>query len=135
MRREDWHKRMQDAINTASLVPFQYGQHDCALFAAYVVDQMCDTNHVERLRREFIYQDGEQATAIIEGGGGLHKLASAWLGDPIPVTRAMMGDVALVRNNDTVLLGIVEGHQVVAAGAQGVVPLPLHDAVVAWSIK
>lgn len=127
---------MQDAINTASLVPFQYGQHDCALFSAYVVDQMCDDqNHVERLKKIYLYQDEAQANSIIESGGGLYKMAVEWLGEPIPISRAMMGDVALVRNDNTALLGIVEGHQIVAAGKTGVTALPLSDAVLAWRIK
>lgn len=135
MRRADWHARMQAAINTASVVPFNYGQHDCALFSAYVVDQMCDTDHFERLRKTFVYQDEAQASQVIESGGGLYTMAVKWLGEPIRVAFAMPGDVALVRNNGSVLLGIVEGHQIVAAGEKGVVPLPLENAVCAWSIK
>jgi hypothetical protein len=126
---------MQDSINTASLVPFQYGQHDCALFAAYVVDQMCDSDHARRLRAIYVYRDEAGATDIIEQGGGLLKLAKDWLGEPIPISRAMPGDVALVRNNGTVLLAIVEGHQVVAAGATGVIPLPLSECACAWRVE
>lgn len=126
---------MRDAIDLASRAPFMYGQHDCCLFAAFVVDRMCDTDYYEQIRMQFRYSDEFAAINIIDSNGGLYEMTRKFLGDPIPVRNALPGDVLLLRNDGKALLAILEGHQAVAAAESGVVPLPLTDAICAWRIE
>lgn len=135
MRRSDWHTRMLDAIASASVVPFCFGQHDCVMFCAYVVDRMCDTDHFKRLRETYPYRDELDAINIIESGKGLHQLTRDWLGKPVNARQAQPGDVVLMRNEGGALLAIVEGNGAVAAAERGVVSLPMSDAVCAWRIE
>jgi hypothetical protein len=135
MRRADWQRRFNEAVDTASLIPFTWGQHDCVMFVAFVVDRMTDSSYVKDIRKNYAYADEFAATNVIQSSGGLLKLCKQWLGEPMPVNHAMPGDVVLMRNDGRVLLAIVEGHQALAASEKGIVPIPMRDAVCAWRIK
>lgn len=134
MRRADWRERFRDAIDTASLVSFRYGQHDCCLFVAYVLDQMCDTNYVKQVKDAYGYVDELSAIDVLTSNGGLHKLVCDWLGPPVPRAQARSGDVVLLRLGDQVALGIVENHCALAAAKTGVESVPMKHVVAAWRI-
>lgn len=134
MRRDDWRQRLDAAINTASCLPFHYGQHDCALFAAYCVDRMCDTDYVHRIKSGFSYEDELAATNIVQGHGGFKRLVTKWLGKPVPPLQARPGDVVLLRNQGKAALGIVENNVAVAPSEHGVVGVPMNQVVCAWRV-
>jgi len=136
-RREDWLDRLHHAVSIGTLVPFAYGVHDCVLWAAYCIDQMCDTTHVQRIGETFNYHDEDAANAVIMTGGGLAKLISEWLGgqEPISAKRAAPGDVVLARNEDgKPIVGIVLGHNIVVPGPTGVIAIPYSAGVLAWRV-
>lgn len=135
MRRPDWKERFDEAVATASLLPFHYGQHDCCLFVAYVLDRMCDSNYVQRVKQAYGYVDELSAIDILQDHGGLRKVVTEWLGEPISIEQAKPGDVALLRVGSRVSLGIIEAHNVLGAAFKGVEAVPLRYAECAWRIE
>lgn len=136
-RRDDWATRLGEAFETARLLPFAYGTHDCALFCAYCVDRMTDSGIAETIRATFNYADEAAAHAVIEAGGGIEALASGLLGDPAPRNCCMRGDVMLYDHGNGLGLGMHDGQQIIAPviGARGgLVGVPLERAIKGWRI-
>lgn len=134
-RRSDWHQKMFDAFAQAQARQFQWGFHDCFLFAANVVDAMTDGDYVQRIAKDFPYSTEDEALAYIEQYGGMEQLVSFYLHDKIPFGQAQQGDVVLMRNGDhQSVLGICEGVQVVCATKTGILPLHISEAICAWRI-
>jgi len=133
-RRSDWQVRFRNAVDTASKIQFRFGVHDCCLFVAYVLDQMCDSDFVANVRERYGYSDELQALNIIEAGGGLKAIVSEWLGDPVAVGNVCAGDVVLLRIEGRVSLGVVESHCAIAAALHGVDTVPLMFAECGWKV-
>jgi len=134
MRRADWMERLQGCVENAKLLPFRYGVHDCCLWAARCVDEMCGTNHVYAIESRFNYSDEDSANAVIVAGKGLLALVDEFLGDHTGKQWAAPGDVVLVRNAGRALVGIVVGHSVIAPSDHGLLVLPYDDIAVCWKV-
>ena len=76
-RRPDWMARLHSAVDTANLLPFSYGTHDCCLWAAHCVDAMCDTHVAADIKARFNYASEDAANAVIEAGGSDPKIITA----------------------------------------------------------
>jgi len=127
---------MLEEISAASSREFKWGEHDCCMFVANVLDAMCDTTYAKDVAETYAYHDELAAIDIIDTNFGLKKLVTSWLGDPIDRRRAMPGDVVLLKDGEgKVVLGIVSGNAAVAAARNGVFGLPMASAVCAWRVE
>lgn len=134
-RREDWMARLMCAVETAQVLPFTYGLHDCCTFAAHCVDAMCDSELLRKMQRTHPYSLEEDAYELIETHGGLARLVSFYLGEPMDNPRfAGPGDVVLVEDDGRELVGVVIGHSVVAPGATHLLSWPLDHVRRAWTV-
>jgi len=133
-RRDDWMLQLSQAFETAKVLPFQYGLHDCCLWAAHCVDAMCDTEFTQGILDRFKYADEETADAILESGGGLLALITEFLGKPERAVWASPGDVVLARDGEQTIVGIVVGHSIIVPTKMGLMPLPYGNAIVCWRI-
>jgi len=133
-RRPDWMSRLMNSVETAKLLPFQYGVHDCCLWAAHCVDAMCDTTLAKDIKERINYNSEESANAAIESAGGLLALVTEFLGKPERAVWAASGDVVLARDEGREIVGIVIGHSIIVPTKTGLMPLPYGDAVVCWRI-
>jgi hypothetical protein len=134
-RKPDWMARLQSAVETAKVLPFSYGLHDCCTFAAYCVDAMTGSELVNRMQREHPYNSEETAYDVIHNVGGLVPLLDLYL----PVRRdnalfAAPGDVVIVEDNGRQLVGVLIGHGVAAPGATGLMNLPTSSIQAAWEV-
>lgn len=127
-------ERLQQCVENAKLLPFQYGVHDCCLWAAHCVDAMCDTQHAAAIKDRFNYADEAAADTVIEAGGGLLALVQSFLGKPENAVWAAPGDVVLVRNEGRAITGVVVGHSVVAPSSTGLLVLPYGEIAVCWKV-
>ena len=108
MRRSDWTVRLQDCITRWRAAPFQYGKHDCALFAAAAVHAMTDVDLARGLR-------GYRTEA-----GGLKKVRAAGFENHVDVFRKALtssdqlraGDIAVLDTPEGEALGVVQGRGV-----------------------
>jgi hypothetical protein len=129
MRRHDWASRMHAVIDAHRCRPFAWGDNDCCLFVARVVDAMTDSEY-ERAILEH-YRDEETGRALIGKHGGMLGAVTAFLGDPVP-QRAARGDVVLIDGGEGEALGICMGRDVVAVGESGLRAIPRKDALKVW---
>lgn len=93
-----------------------------ALMEPYSTDRGGERKALRRLLRR------------IDKAGGLRALVAEYLGEPIPPRMAAIGDVVIVMNSDTEMVGICNGVNVMAPGAEGMVALSMDAAVAAWRI-
>lgn len=134
-RREDWQERLHGAVEMARGIPFRYGVHDCCLWAARCIDVMCDTRLTQQVVDRFNYTDKDGADAIIAAAGGLDKLLSSFLGEPVRGTYAAPGDVVLARDaEDAAFVGVIVGHHVIGPGPDGITILPHGSAILCWKV-
>lgn len=136
VRHTDWMARLMRAVETARVLPFAYGLHDCCTFAAYCVDAMCEGSRIgELMRQRHPYKDEEDAYEYIETQGGLTGLVSQYLGAPMENTLfATVGDVCVVHDDVKEVVGVIIGHNIVAPGSRGLRSMPLRDLIAAWSV-
>lgn len=135
-RRTDWMTQLMAAVDTAQVLPFSYGLHDCCTFAAHCVDAMCDSEVLRKIQRTHPYRSETEAHEYIALHGGLVGLVSAYLGAALdnPLFAAP-GDVVVARDVDNrELVGVVIGHNVVAPGQGGLRTLPVTHALAAWKV-
>lgn len=129
MRRHDWASRMYGQFDLHADRAFEWGQNDCCLFVARVVDAMCDTDLEVRIGRE--YSDETTALRLIHLHGSLADAVSVYLGQPVEA-RATRGDPVMVRGEVDHAMGICSGLYVVAMGQGGIMQIPRSEILKVW---
>lgn len=133
MRHENWSEVLAEQIEGARKRPFSFGAFDCALWAADVVLAMTGVDYAAKWRER--YNGDREALKLIAAAGGLREMAAEVLGEPIAPTFAQRGDVVLITGGALgYSLGICNGVNLAAAGHDGLVFLPMRDAVCAWRV-
>ena len=99
-------------IEAARTRPFSYGDHDCCLFAANVVEAMTGVDPATEWRGRYCSKRG--AYQFIQELGGLGKLVSSVFGEPVCRNQVHKGDLALmeivgVDGKEEVALGVCTG--------------------------
>lgn len=110
---------------------FQWGRHDCALFAADCVQAITGIDPASELRG---YTTEAGAAKCIRRAGGMEALADARLGARVPVLMAQVGDVALLEQESPLFAVCVGQHWLAAGLAGGLVALPLSAALIVWRV-
>ena len=131
-RFEDWPRRLDAAIEAARARPFCWGEQDCALFAAAVVEAVTGRDFGAEFRG--CYASALEARRQMEARGGLAAITSCFLGDPVQVTVARRGDVVLRLGEHGESLGICLGAKCAFTGFDGLVFTPLKECVLAWRV-
>lgn len=112
--------------------PFAWGKNanDCASFARAAVIAQTGKDPLRRVKK---WSDAKGAATIIAQHGGIEAVADKAL-RRIPVSRAVRGDVAAVKDDrHGVSLAIVEGDMLVGPGDKGNLRLPRSAMIAAWS--
>ena len=134
-RREDWPSRLAAALEAARDKPFRWGKFDCGLFAGDCVLAMTDVDPVALYRGQYTDEDGARATMLALSGGGLRAVWNAALGPAMNNVRfAKRGDVVLVEVGGVEATGIVAGSRVACLSEAGLLMVPAHRIVAAWSV-
>lgn len=129
MRTRGWAARLQALVLQRLQVPFAWGVNDCAGFAADVVLALHqrDTLAALRVPRATALQALRQQRALQGAAAldrcGLPRVAPAF---------ATVGDLLLLRQRRRELLALCNGSEALAPGTEGLVALPLRQAVAAW---
>lgn len=132
-RRHDWRARLQSYLASVAREPFEYGRHDCALFAAGAVEAMTGSD----LARGFRGYRTEK--------GGIKKLRKKGYDDQfafleatlreIPPAFAKVGDVAVVPSDEGPALGIVQGEWIHVLRREGIANMPRLSATRAFEVS
>ena len=113
--------------------PFVWGEHDCCLMAAKMLDATRGTDYVSRVRARFNYHTAAEGVRLMKDG--LQPLLVEILGEPRPAAWCGMGDVVLVRVPESAfdLLAIHDGTYLLGADTEGLRKVPREFAVCGWS--
>ena len=131
-RLHDWQMRFESFAAARQRLPFIWGVNDCATFAADCVLAMTGSDPApDGLRK---HRTAKQAARAMQRHGGLIGIATAALGQPVPVSQARVGDVLLVKVGKTQSLGICNGASVIGPSARGMVALGLDSAQACWRV-
>ena len=134
-RREDWPCRLAAALEAARDKPFQWGSHDCGLFAADCVLAMTDVDPAASYRGQYTDEAGARATMLALASGGLRAAWTRALGPAMNNVRmARRGDVALVEIGGVEATGVVAGSRVACLSEVGLAMVPAHRIVTAWRV-
>jgi len=132
MRLRNWPSRFAELVDSSRARPFEWGAHDCCLWAASAVDAITGRDPGAQWRGA--YTDARGALDLLEGIGDLEG-AGALTGKPIPIGNAFVGDVGLVTWPDgTESLAVCSGHDWMCAGDAGLIRLPIDAARAAWGV-
>lgn len=128
MRHEDWEKRLNQHLE--SVGPFEWGTNDCCLFAANAVLAITGDDYAKPYRG---YKTAKGALSRLKGIG-VAGVATKALGAPKAAVFAKRGDVVSFDSGDGIALGVCVGAKIAAVGQDGLVMLPMSEALQAWSV-
>lgn len=132
-RLPDWPEQLVRFVDEARGRPFEWGEHDCVTAAADWVAQCTGVDPIADLRGR--WTSAAEAARVIAELGGLEPAITARLGAPLKSPLfAQRGDLALLRIDGRQTLAVVIGADVVGPGEDGLVPLPVASAEVAWRV-
>lgn len=134
-RLPEWPKRLSAAVSAAGSVPFAWGSHDCALFAAEVIQAFTGVDLAAGVRG--LYRDAagaERVMSAVYGTTDLGEIATILLGDPIPIELAGRGDLVLMDVATGQALGICTGAEAAGAGPGGLTMVPMRHWHAAWRV-
>ena len=133
VRRSDWRSRLSACIQGALEKPFEWGSHDCAIFAADAILAMTDVDLAAGFR-------GHYSTEI----GGARRLRSAGHSDQLQLAASLLpeidpafatdGDVCAFDTSGWSVLGLFVGDLIAAPGIDGLKFVPRTDAMRAFHV-
>lgn len=126
VRRHDWRSRLSAVIEEALQRPFEWGHHDCALFAADAVLAMTDRDLAEGLRGE--YANDRQALKLLTCRDFDPEDHARALLPAIHPALAQVGDVAILPPEGP-WYGIFTGAAIAVVAPAGLAFLPRAAAI------
>lgn len=134
MRQQGWEARLSALIEVSRTKPFEWGRHDCCLFAADAVMAINGVDPAADLRGN--YSSAVQAADLVAKLGGLDAIPPSAGFEEVPVKYAHRGDVVLCETAGRDVLGVVDmsGLRVAVPGEEGLVFLPIAAGLKAWRI-
>jgi hypothetical protein len=135
-RREDWPHRLNAAIEAARDKPFEWGEHDCLLFAASVVEQMTGVDPLAQWRGTYSTAHGALLALRRSGFKDIVEVFHSSLGPGLDsVLMAQRGDIVLYRDAEgRPGTGICIGEAIAAVTPVGLGVIPLADGLTAWRV-
>lgn len=132
-RKENWPDALLATVDAAQSKPFAWGTHDCCTFTADCVRAMTGVDLMENFRGRYTSARGAVRAGAEAGYTALADIWCAALTEIAPLT-ARRGDVILFEAVEGLAVGVVIGHQAVAAGPEGVTLIPLELWRRAWRV-
>lgn len=122
--------------------PFEWGNHDCALFAANAVEAITGVDIASEFRDKYTTQLGAlRAISKITNGSTVvdavaHCANKHGLVEHTYPLMAKRGDLVIIDNEGTLIAGVVHlnGRHVISVSETGLVRLPITNIVRAWSL-
>lgn len=133
-RYSDWPERLAHFIQDRTHQTFAYGRHDCGLLVADWVRAATGTDPAADLRGRYRSVAGSVAVVRRAGHADLTELVTARLGPPLAPLLARRGDIVELPGDSGPALGICIGMDAVAMGPDGLVTVPMANAVRAWRV-
>lgn len=133
-RLQDWPERLAALVEARRTMPFAWGSHDCALFAADAIAAVTGEDPATAFRG---YASEEEAEGVL-GEIGLEGMVAAALAafgcGACHTGLVQRGDVALAMIGNQPTMAVVLGEVVAAPGPDGLAFRPLDCIQRAWSV-
>ena len=111
MRLPDWKARLNAFVTATARQPYALGSHDCALFAAGAVDAVCGIDPGKVWRGKYTTK-AAGLRLVRKAGHQDHVAVFAAILDEVSTAFAAAGDIAVVDDAGTLLLGVVQGESI-----------------------
>jgi hypothetical protein len=139
IRSQDWQLALAAELEAAETMAFQWGSHDCCLFACDVIRAMTGVDLGADFRGK--YDDAAGAAEVIAeatGGKGLDVLiAQICAANDMPEIApafAWRGDVCLFDTDLGPAVGIIAGSEAAYLSPDGLVMVPVEKLRTAWRV-
>lgn len=133
-RRLDWLPRLLEVIESCRDTPFDWGSHDCGLFAARCIEAMTGVDVAIDVRGQYSTKAGAMRVLHQRGMTSIADFAGSILPEPCPRYLARRGDIILFHAVEGPALGICMGHLAVGPGPKGLTWIPARHWVKAWPV-
>jgi hypothetical protein len=125
MRRvEGWRGRLAAYLAASAGRPFEWGRHDCALFAADCIEAMTGEDPAAAFRGRYRSLNGG-LKALRKAGHADHVALATALLDEVAPAFAQAGDLAMIATPEGAAMGIVQGHRVYVLRPEGLATVDL----------
>lgn len=131
-RLPSWQTRFALLCMARRVRAFEWGQHDCCLWAADAVHAITGTDFAADLRGR--YATAAEATRVLKTVGGVRGVATARLGEPVGPLMATVGDVVLIEQDGRELLAVCNGLEALCAAPTGLAPASMKQALAVWKV-
>lgn len=131
MRFQNWPERLAEFVESRRTAPFEHGTHDCCAFAGAAAEAITGTNPAT----PFPYRNELGAQRLILEHGGLDRLLTAALGEPVAPAMAGRGDIVLAELENGPTAGVCLGRECVFPSAVGIVFRPRAVIGMAWKVN
>lgn len=137
MRVHDWDVRLADCIEASRAQPFQWGQHDCAIWAMSVRLNLRGRDVKPDWFGKYKTAKGAARHMLRMDAKNLEEAGRITLGAPIAPLLAQRGDIVLTHDPDAPsdwpeVFGVCLGRDVAVVTADGLATHPLMAARLAW---
>lgn len=130
-RLRDWQQRLAELMMQRRVALFQWGVHDCCLFAADAV--LAVTGHDLAADLRGTYTSADEAARLLRRLGGVQGVAINRAGPVVPVAMAQAGDIGLcVQDPARPALAVYGGTAWHAPAEFELATHPAHDIARAW---
>ncbi|MEL6754937.1 MAG: hypothetical protein AAFP81_00765 [Pseudomonadota bacterium] len=127
MRRSDWQQKLsQEAIRLQN-TPYEFGEHDCILFAANCVLAMTGRDLADDIRGRYKTEIGAARIIKNEGFSSLGDMIADRLPE-IELREVGRGDVVLCDGPYGEFAAMVVGKTCVSPGRNGMIHIPVSQA-------
>lgn len=133
MRVHDWPERLNAAIEAVRDRPFEWGRHDCCLFAADIVLAMTGCDHAADYRGTYKTAHGAKRALIKRGYASIEQALDE-LFVRVDCRLAQRGDL-VVTESDGLAVGIHLGSGLAFVSEKGLEFLPVSEALIAWRVE
>ena len=120
-------------IESVKSKPFEWGKHDCCLFASGALLAATGVDFMAEFRGKYNSLETALVALRKEGKNTLHKTMVSKFGKPIPAAQASRGAVMFrLEKLHGPSLGICAGTMSYFVSDDGLVPIPTLECVSAW---
>ena len=127
MRLYNWESRLSAYVTTVAREGFEYGRHDCALFAAGAVEAVTGTDPGPAFRGRYSTLKGG-LKAVRKAGFSDHVAVMRASCPAIPRASVMAADLAIIGDGAEAALGVVQGAMIYVLRDTGLGLVPLDAA-------
>lgn len=124
-RKKDWRIRLSRYLSDIRSEPFEYGKHDCALFAAGAIKAITGKDIAKEWRGKYSSLEESRKTLREIGVRNHINLAKRLLHK---TDEPVAGDIAIVNTEEGQALGVVQGQYIYIPTGRGWGLIPLDRA-------